>query len=146
MSSNTRTQIFSLINPENKETYRATGKSLIKKLGIPTVTRLWNNSGLSKREAKETTIKRWLSPGPHTKNPQFEGFATALNSDLRNIVHETMIEEKMARLDQAIECNEFLSKRELATAASLVSFYKIDRNLSRHQTALVSDIVSRLPE
>jgi hypothetical protein len=52
-------------------------KIIQNQFSLPVIARKWNASGLGK-PAGESTIDRWLSIGPDTKNPRFEPWVIGL--------------------------------------------------------------------
>ena len=135
-------KIYSMINAETKAHYRNVGKTLKETMGVAKIAQLWNMTPFSVKveEVSETTIDRWLQPGPSTKNPNFEPFVIALS--LTNAA--ASLPEQMKRLEEALEADEITSIRDKATATSIVGFYSVDPRLSAKQIELVDSLISRL--
>lgn len=113
--------------------YRAIVKSLLNFVSMEEILTLWNESGKGK-PAKLTTIKRWLSPGPATKNPRFEPWIAELNAaklaaqQERKLsledVNALVLASKLEDLEVAVIRNNFNSDKQRATAASHVAYAK----------------------
>ena len=134
--------IYSMINAETKTHYREVGKILKQTMGVAKIAQLWNMTPFSVNveEVSETTIDRWLQPGPSTKNPNFEPFVITLS--LTNAA--APLPQRMKRLELALEADEITSVRDKATATSIVGFYSVDPRLSAKQIELVDSLISRL--
>lgn len=149
MSTKTTTQTkkvfytpFSLRNEANKLRYKAIGKELIDRFGIKDLRERWNRSGLG-RPATETTINRWLSPGPFEKNANFEGFMISLHENCEAKKKAPTLAQHMATLKAHVKAGRIAKGRDSATAASLIAYYGVDTYLSSKQRELVLELNSR---
>lgn len=131
---------YSMRNDETKARYRTTGQSVKDSLGLEKVTELWNAAGLG-RPSTKGTVERWLKPGPLSKNANFEGFIFALSNS--QIKKKHTLGSDMTKLSNKIESDKFESKRDKATAASLLAYYQVDKSLSAKQRELVSELLER---
>lgn len=62
-----------------RDTFLKSAAIVRNQFSLEVVTRKWNATGLGKL-AGESTIDRWLSVGPDTKNPRFEPWIIGLAS------------------------------------------------------------------
>ena len=135
--------------------FKEASKRVQQSLSVAEITSRWNaEEDLHKRLAKETTIVRWLRPGPKTKNPNFEPWIIELSEKLANdtaldildhIAHRRRVMTYMVTfLGFAAENDLIDSRRDRATAASLAAFYRYDRDLSDQQKQLIHRLYGRV--
>lgn len=135
-------RLYSLRNEETSAQYASIGKTLISRYGIPKITEMWNKLGLG-RPSTETTIKRWLSPGPLSKNANFEGFAVSLfHTPQQN--KTPPLQHSIDKLQKHFDNDNIRDRRDRATSASLLAYYSVDKHLTHKQRELVDELLHRI--